>query len=156
MGVHRYTKAAAASSMKNHSWEDGQKKEKHFLFSTEKPKSKCPVCEKEFAVKYKMVKHFKATHEGKKFCCEKCPAKFSTRVNMSRHLKELHGAGGHPARVSCGYETNSRYKLEVHSKNRHEGQRHRCSQCGKEFTLKTSLKRHVKSIHDWDWDDPPL
>ena len=158
MDVHKYTKAAAASSMKNHNLADGGKKEKHFLFLTEKPKSKCPVCDKEFAAKHQMVKHFKATHQGKKHFCDKCPAKFSTTFNLSRHVRELHGSGGHKATLSCGqcgYETNSRYKLEVHSSNKHEGVKHGCGQCGKEFTLKSSLKLHIKSLHDWDWEDQP-
>ena len=155
LDVHKYTKTVAASSMKIHDVEDGQKKEKHFLFLTEKPKSKCPVCEKEFGAKHKMVKHYKATHEGKKYCCDKCPAKFGRRENLSRHLKELHGDGGHRATLrcgQCGYETSSRYQLEVHSASKHEGVRHVCGQCGKQFTLKTSLKLHIKSIHDWDWE----
>ena len=43
---------------------------------------------------------------------------------------------------------NSLFGLFAHSKSVHEGKKHKCHQCGKDFSSKWNLYKHVETIHE--------
>jgi len=43
--------------------------------------------------------------------------------------------------------------LKIHIKTLHEGQRnYRCDYCGKSFTGSQYLEKHIKTIHEIQWN----
>ena len=43
---------------------------------------------------------------------------------------------------------DSLFGLYAHSKSVHEGKKHKCHQCGKDFSSKGNLYNHVQAIHE--------
>ncbi|XP_061385100.1 PR domain zinc finger protein 5-like isoform X4 [Danaus plexippus] len=77
----------------------------------------CPECKKDFWNLEKLARHKANVHGTKNFKCVQCNEKFITQHLMRRHLVSAHGSG------------------------------HKCSHCGKLFTLNSHMRNHVRRSH---------
>ena len=50
--------------------------------------------------------------------------------------------------MHCDYKATQRSQLEIHIQSVHDGKRYQCEVCNKEYTDRTTLRRHKKSAHE--------
>ena len=103
--------------------------EKHqYIHKVKKIQSKeislqCSQCSDVYQVEKDLIQHIKMVHEGqkiqrKKTKCDVCETMLSNKYILASHIKVIH-----------------------------EGLRYECHECDMVFKEKSSLKRHVKSVH---------
>jgi uncharacterized Zn-finger protein len=109
----------------------------------------CLECDYKAATESSLTQHINSIHRGiRKFKCDHCESPFAASSNLARHIQSVHNK----IRFVCtfqGCDKSYCYKhnLNNHIKSFHEGQEHRCDQCGKVLSTKAVLKRHVQTVH---------
>ena len=91
----------------------------------------CKLCEKCFETNLELTTHLKTFHKKKTYVCEKCGKAFPSWAGKSNHKTFMR----------CQPEESvgtTEEKLKSH----------KCDMCSKTFTRKSSLDRHVKTIHE--------
>jgi len=82
--------------------------------------------------------------------CPHCAYKCLGEANMENHIKKRHGHIGRDGRFQCGicsYNTDQSRRMEQHRVT-HTGERaFSCTECGKGFTERRNVTRHVATVH---------
>ena len=150
-------------------------KYKHILGTSRKPKTspknlKCPDCGRISTDVRNFKRHYKMVHLKERFNCEQCEDKFADRRNLRDHVRFKH-EGLHYSCDHCDKEFGLELSLKTHIKNKH-GQNDseceirqekseksakklknpkvtntKCLECGKSFSIKRNLERHIDSVH---------
>ena len=118
---------------------------------------KCQKCSTEFTKFKEYLKH-RRIEQGKPelpsdIKCSKCHQTFSRGDNFTRHLEEvhmeqkIHWQTFYCMELQCSERFNRKEKLDRHVAEKHFSVRHKCDQCGKQFTMDRNLKAHIKNIH---------
>ena len=111
---------------------------------------KCECCGKEFSQKNTLNTHLKIVHKNEKdHKCDVCEKHFSQR-ELKKHLKIVHFLEklNNYRCMSCEKKFGDNTSLKRHVKTVHENQRqHDCNFCGKFFGIKSGLIMHVRRIH---------
>ena len=90
----------------------------------------CKFCEKCFETNLELTTHLKTFHKKKTYECEKCGKSFPSRAGKSNH------------------KTLMRCQPEELIGTTENPKSHKCDTCSKSFTRKSSLDRHIKTIHE--------
>lgn len=115
---------------------------------------KDPTCSQFFSSKSNAQRHFKSIHVGERVECGECRREWTTWENFEKHLDSCPGKEVEersPPTIThtcpeCGKsgfvsETNVRRHIDtVHNNERP----HKCDRCGRGFTGKYNLCRHLK------------
>ena len=109
----------------------------------------CDICKTTFANKSGLTHHIKSVHEKiRPHKCPECDFDASVKQHLTRHLLRIHGISlekNEHLCSDCGYQTLSKGELEEHIDRVHKGLKpYMCSNCGKDFSTKIHLKRHMK------------
>ena len=126
----------------------------------------CEVCFKPFNYKRNLNMHICISHTGmNELKCPVCEQKFGTRSNLKRHLMEQHkitqfDSSIHPDEVKvftcmvCDSVFKRKQHLKEHEMTHVDSEKFTCDQCGKQFSVKSSLVRHQK-IHTGEREKHP-
>jgi hypothetical protein len=116
----------------------------------------CEMCKLPFATSLVLNEHLvqcPMTEDLKTFKCVHCDKNedyvWHSGIALKKHIAEIHRYI-RPVCDICGFVVKSVVKdrLEFHKRTVHEGHRDwACEICGKTFTLKESLQKHVESTH---------
>ncbi|XP_060808445.1 oocyte zinc finger protein XlCOF6 [Amyelois transitella] len=106
---------------------------------------KCKFCGKNFQTQDRLDAHFKFYHDSSvgHLVCEFCQCRFNARHKFSHHLRI------HLVRFccrNCGFTTKRDSTLKRHYEW-HQGKRHMCTYCDKDFAKISSYLSHVRLIH---------
>ena len=119
----------------------------------------CAYCSKTFRYQRNLNTHIDSMHkEANKHHCEICEQKFATQFTLKRHLAEQHnitelGDSIYPKQLKmftcsvCATVFKQKQNLKAHQLTHTKAEKITCYQCGKQFSVKTSLLRHQK-IHN--------
>ncbi|XP_018401745.1 PREDICTED: zinc finger protein OZF-like [Cyphomyrmex costatus] len=110
---------------------DGRCKDSKDKYDVSVP-HKCGTCNKEFKDKWHLRRHEKIHNGEKTFECEYCEKIFLQKGNLSKHVIAKHNNDG------CCKDSKDKYDVSVP---------HKCGTCNKEFKDKWHLRRHEK-IHN--------
>ena len=115
-------------------------------------KFSCSACDSKFHTSSSLKIHVRRIHTGEKpFQCEQCPAKFFLAAALRIHMR-CH-TGEKPYRCEdCEQVYSSEHSLKIHRKKLHS--LYTC-ECGRTFTLRSSLDFHKKMCHDMECDVNP-
>ena len=125
-------------------------------------KYECTYCEKKFGNMYNRDRHQQIVHLGvKRFQCDICGLAFTFKWLVSNHKKEHHGIGekiGCPCGKSFSHNSNfyahQRICKTINPTTSKGGKTKptewECSVCGKVYSAKVCLQRHIKFDHDRD------
>ena len=84
------------------------------------------------------------------FTCH-CKQNFSKRWQLQRHIKRQHQT----FKCSmCESEFKEMYLLKRHMEMTHLEVKHTCHMCGKHYLYKGGLRKHIRSIHITEAQDP--
>ena len=112
----------------------------------------CSYCEKAFHKNAKLKEHINSVHLSlKPYMCDHCSVTFSRRHSLTKHVKH-HCSGQLITKAKpnhhCSYcekPFHKNAKLKEHIDSVHLGSKpYLCEHCPATFSIKDSLKRHVK------------
>ncbi len=110
----------------------------------------CPVCYHEFGCYYLLRDHINDKHlRSKSYLCHLCGKSFGTAPKLKTHTYIKHPQKEPVQCSQCDYSTNKSILLRNHVRNCHLKIPHQiqiCNICGKQYSQKASLNRHLK-IH---------
>ena len=110
-----------------------------------------PVCNRTFNHKGNFKEHCSTHTDDKPYQCDLCGKSFRTKWKLERHYGTHEGEKPYKCK-KCVLSFALKYQLEEHERTRH-GQKstsktgHKCSLCGKTFTLSGGLKTHMDTFH---------
>ena len=109
----------------------------------------CPDCERVFYDSSNMKKHYIKEHQGVTFPCDQCDNVYRDKHTLSKHKKGVHEG----QRIKCEYEEcDKEFSLQstyrYHVKSIHENISYNCPECDFKTAHKDSLKSHKRSQHE--------
>ena len=116
----------------------------------------CESCGQTFPSKLMLRKHLKIMHNVIFNYCNKCSKEFSSLSNLKRH-ESIHHSGGDDVQRNfmcseCGRCFTAKDSLRVHMFS-HTGERpYKCKQCDASYSRSSHLLRHVKVSHEGKLD----
>ena len=79
--------------------------------------------------------------------CQSCPAQFPEMFQLKTHVSNNHGETMPYTCPLCGKGYLSLQGYNLHMK-KHEGKTFQCPICDSKFTQKSTLLRHMRSVHN--------
>ena len=121
-------------------------------YKSKKKMFRCSECSKSFKNPCDFKRHMTTHTSERNFLCEFCFMAFSFKSNLVRHIQKQHEEEGLNERFKCQFcpnEYKDRSSLKTHELRHTEGSNpHQCSICGKRYAAITSLKDHIKYVHE--------
>ena len=114
--------------------------------------NKCVQCQDVFPTRRQLSAHVVKVHER---VCSICGKEFSRKDNLKTHVKSLHNltiADG-ALKTSIGYMKLNEGLEKKRIKYTFANKAEICDICGKEFSRKYNLKRHIEACHNGCGDD---
>ena len=112
---------------------------------------KCDFCGKSFSSKMYLSNHISRTHADKQKCdiCGKYVVKGWSGWYFKKHISSHYNKPGTISTCeTCGKEFSCKQNLKKHILSIHEGKKWQCETCDKYFNCKGDLVRHIAVIHD--------
>ena len=81
------------------------------------------------------------------FTCDICNASYIVRMSLSNHKRLKHGDAKKFTCQQCEYVTSKKENYEQHIRSIHEKIREIRLYCGKSFSDKPNLNKHVRILH---------
>ncbi|XP_050073092.1 zinc finger protein 208-like [Anopheles maculipalpis] len=127
---------------------------------------KCPLCDKKFRYRGKMIEHrdmhlyperfrcvvcqevhqnmaehMKNKHQERTYCCDECGKRFPFKARLTAHVKKMHTTKD----VVCDQcqKSFSKYTIEDHKRAVHES-KFICEHCPRTFKSRFSLEQHME------------
>uniref|UniRef100_A0A182JQP8 C2H2-type domain-containing protein n=1 Tax=Anopheles christyi TaxID=43041 RepID=A0A182JQP8_9DIPT len=99
---------------------------------------RCVVCEE---VHQNMAEHMKNKHQERTYCCDECGKRFPFKARLTAHVKKMHTSKD----VVCDQcqKSFSKYTIEDHRRAVHES-RYICEHCPRTFKSRVSLTQHME------------
>ena len=122
-------------------------KKRHFLQVHYESVFTCPICEKTFMRKDKLLEHDNLIHSAQKqlFPCDICGSKFTVKANLTRHVKKIHSSTTSKPENLCQDCSATFYTLQDLQKHRKkEHKQFQCDSCRKKFSTKYNLNVHSR------------
>ena len=124
----------------------------------------CDTCDRKFSYKTALDRHLRAGHgsdnedsddnidneeqSDKEHKCLDCGLSFKSTILMQKHFEELHrNANGLTCGI-CEREFTKQEHLNQHYFAVHTDNTYDCKECGRGFSFKSALERHIKVVHE--------
>ena len=115
------------------------------------PKLPCFVCDKRFAILYRLNKHIRWHFDGIVKRCSRCPAEYTSAAKYEIHRSKHLGLTEFKC-SECAKEFPDNYRLKLHMKNHvrtynRKNKSTLCPDCGKGFGNVEGMRTHFESKH---------
>ena len=123
---------------------------------------RCTDCTETFKTMHNVNVHKRSVHNRRDFYCRKCFFKFKSHSHLLRHYRTVHNLDMkkftnseisaeqtiHSCSI-CDFTSIYKQNLTIHIKLKLSDLKEdfHCDECGSNFTLKTSLTRHILKVH---------
>ncbi|KAL4714835.1 hypothetical protein ACJJTC_002694 [Scirpophaga incertulas] len=112
----------------------------------------CKRCREPFRHKGKYLKHLKLCNRKGSYVCVDCSQRFTSASNLVTHHSTKHRQS---VCKGCNKKFKSRACFKNHKKHCANSQnlfaKYICDYCKKEYSLKTSLRLHIRNSHQDGW-----
>lgn len=115
----------------------------------------CVICRMNFTSKLLLDRHTRNEHEEVKeedddevVCCPGCGIEFTNKNEMQKHFDDHHKTDAGVSCDKCGKKFNKLDHLKAHYLAAHTENKFECRQCGRCFSYKSALDRHIKVVHE--------
>ncbi|XP_051170854.1 zinc finger protein 3 homolog isoform X7 [Leptopilina boulardi] len=105
----------------------------------------CSYCGKQYKVKGDLSNHVRLYHEEKSLVCDICGKSCSNSNSLYTHKKRIHYTPNYKCLI-CKRSMVTQENLDRHMLTQHS--RFVCEECGKTFSTKVILQRHIQSVHN--------
>ena len=114
----------------------------------------CHYCSYKSKMRKYAYKHYYVMHKNKSRC-KICQLDFADTKQLRDHKKAEHDIVPRHRMIvkcqHCSFETDSRHRLNIHIHENHESHiTHICDQCGAVFPIRTLLNSHMRRLHHPD------
>jgi len=114
----------------------------------------CNLCDKSYKNKNSLGHHVRSVHRDAGAMCSLCGTNFKQRESLSRHIERVHNkykpsVNEQPLQfdcTQCGKSYSTKGSLKKHMTCAHRGN-FSCSVCDAIFTRRDSLNRHITRFH---------
>lgn len=82
--------------------------------------------------------------------CDQCAKPFTTRHALSSHIKKEHGSAEEQFKYHCSFCNSSfpsKSRRDIHQNVEHLKQSYPCEICGKTYSLQSTVRKHVETVH---------
>ena len=111
-------------------------------------KKKCDQCDYNPTDQTNLYKHKRAKHERIIYPCKFCEFKSNWKQTVEKHIKSVHEEIQIKVQCSqCGKLFSGKGSLSKHVQDFHEGRRYKCDFCEYHATRKSNLGIHFKKMH---------
>nr|CAH7757645.1 unnamed protein product [Callosobruchus chinensis] len=109
----------------------------------------CEECGAKFNSRYMFLLHKNRLHTGgaRTIKCETCGKMYFTKYDLKKHDRMTHKKLRPHICEFCGTGLSSPYALRTHKRQHTNEKPFVCDHCNERFTVKVSLKSHLKSKH---------
>ena len=113
---------------------------------------KCNGCDHSFTQKVCLSQHVKSKHLNERYQCNVCDYKATQNYVLEKHIRRIH-QGQQNEKLDCSncdYQAKTKECLRQHNKLYHSALLHQfiCKLCPFKTIYKSSLKEHIKRIHE--------
>ena len=81
------------------------------------------------------------------FMCDQCDASYPVKMSLSNHKRLKHGDIKQFNCEHCVYSTSTKGHLQQHVRYQHEKVKQFCESCGRGFSDKSHLNRHMRQFN---------
>lgn len=107
----------------------------------------CSECKKKFVSKTALKQHLVEQHTTEtNFKCDQCVNEYKNKYKLAIHMTSHTGEKQFQCREGCNKMFRIRKVREEHE-NKHKGIKHKCKQCTKTYTQKSTLQDHTVRCH---------
>ena len=106
-------------------------------------------CGKYYPTENALYDHVKTSHRKKKFACELCPMSYDYKCILNNHLVRKHNDKSRPRFVCklCNKQFVTASELGNHKSTHTTSKPHKCLKCGRSFSRRYDVKRHMHCVH---------
>lgn len=98
---------------------------------------KCPDCDKKFSRASCLILH-RREHTGEKpYACDRCPNRYKQKGHLTRHI-DVHNGVKHKCTV-CSKEYSKRWSLKMHMFSHSNEKPYKCDMCRLTFARRDKL-----------------
>ncbi|XP_053674244.1 zinc finger protein 567-like [Anopheles nili] len=136
--VHDLAKSTVKCPMCDKKFQSRSKLLEHRAMHLDPDRFRCSVCQE---VHQNLTEHMQNKHQERTYCCEECGKKFPFKARLSAHMRKMHTAKD----VVCDQcqKCFSKYTIEDHKRAVHES-RYICEHCPRTFQTRFSLEQHME------------
>ncbi|KFB36980.1 zinc finger protein 189 [Anopheles sinensis] len=119
----------------------------HLKTHSEKRNHLCTTCEKAFRTARELTNHTKTHSEVKNYVCRICSKAFVKQSYLTTHMNTVHvGLKRHRCQ-ECGKQFSNSSNLIAHRRV-HTGEKpYQCNECNSKFNQSSALSRHIRQQH---------
>ena len=130
-------------------------KKKRFVLHTYKmhinKEYKCRLanCGKYYTTENALYEHIKSCHPKRRFACKLCPMSYDYNCLLNNHMVRKHNDKSRPRFVCklCNKQFATSSELGCHKSTHTKSKPYKCLECGRAFSRRGGLKRHMHSVH---------
>lgn len=128
---------------------------RHYVTHMEVKPYSCPHCGMTFTASSTQKAHINTVHLGlREFKCTECDAEYTTKANLKIHIMSRHRNDKPHVCTVCGHKFACKKNLQKHEythnpelRPKKSEQRFQCEECGKDYTTRPVLQKHVEVVH---------
>lgn len=110
----------------------------------------CSFCGKIFMYKTCLEQHQRTHTNERPFACDVCGLRFKEKSSMKCHAARIHHSTPELKCTVCNKAFWNNFELNVHNRIHTNERPYLCEECGKTFSMRRAMNKHIITVHGKD------